>query len=46
VSANGKHVTPVVTDLLSPADMGYDPTRNRLIVPSPFGNSVTFVALE
>lgn len=46
VSANGKSVVPVVEDLPSPADMGYDATRNRLIVPSPFGNSVTFVELE
>ena len=46
VSANGKSVVPVVEDLPSPADLGYDPTRNWLIVPSPFGNSVTFVALK
>lgn len=35
-----------VLDLASPADMGYDPVRGHLLVPSLFGNTLVLLPVE
>jgi hypothetical protein len=45
MSTGGSQVTTVLDDLVSPADIGYDAARHRLIIPSLFGDFVTIQPL-
>jgi hypothetical protein len=46
MSTGGSKLTPVVDGLVSPADIGYDHVRDRLIIPSLFGDFVTIQPLR
>jgi hypothetical protein len=46
MSTGGSQLTTVVDGLVSPADIGYDASRNRLIIPSLFGDFVTIQPLR
>jgi hypothetical protein len=46
MSTGGSQVTTLHDGLVSPADMGYDAARNRLIIPSLFGDFVTILPLR
>jgi hypothetical protein len=46
MSTGGSQVTTVLDDLVSPADIGYDAARHRLIIPSLFGDFVTIQPLR
>jgi hypothetical protein len=45
MSMGGTRITRVL-DLDTPADMGYDSRRHRLLVPSLFGNSLLIHPLD
>ncbi len=46
MSTGGSQVTTVLDGLVSPADIGYDAVRDRLIIPSLFGDFVTIQPLR
>jgi hypothetical protein len=46
MSTGGSQVTTVLDGFVSPADIGYDAVRDRLIIPSLFGDFVTIQPLR
>jgi hypothetical protein len=46
MSTGGSQVTTVLDGLVSPADIGYDAARDRLLIPSLFGDFVTIQPLR
>jgi hypothetical protein len=46
LSTGGSQVATVLDGLVSPADIGYDAVRDRLIIPSLFGDFVTIQPLR
>jgi hypothetical protein len=46
MSTGGAQVTTVIEGFVSPADIGYDASRDRLIIPSLFGDFVTIQPLR
>ena len=43
---DGKEWKPVVSDVESPADIGYDSKRKRLLIPLFQGNGIAIRAAE
>jgi hypothetical protein len=46
MTPGGAQVTPVLEGLVSPADLGYDAARDRLLIPSLFGDFFTIQPLR
>lgn len=46
MSAGGSQVATILTDLVSPADLGFDYQRRRLLIPSLFGNFLMIQPME
>lgn len=46
MTMGGSQVTPILEDLVSPADLGFDATRNRLLIPSLFGDFLMIQPLQ
>ncbi|MBA4158740.1 MAG: hypothetical protein H0X65_14865 [Gemmatimonadetes bacterium] len=46
MTTGGAQVTPILEGLVSPADLGFDATRNRLLIPSLFGDVFTIQPLQ
>lgn len=46
ISLGGSDVTEVMSGLLTPADLGFDHTRNTLLIPSLFGDFVLLQPME
>jgi outer membrane protein assembly factor BamB len=46
MSTGGSQITTLLDGLISPADIGYDAMRDRLIIPSLFGDFVTIQPLR
>lgn len=46
LSVGGAQVTEVLSELVSPADLGFDHERNRLLIPSLFGDFVMIQPME
>lgn len=43
MSLGGSRVTPLLEGVFTPGDLGYDTTRDRVLVPSVFGNELVIV---
>jgi hypothetical protein len=46
MTTGGAQVTTIMEDLVSPADLGFDSRRNRLLIPSLFGDFLTIQPLQ
>lgn len=46
LSLGGSHIETVLTPVFTPGDLGYDTLRDRLLVPSVFGNEVVVATVQ